>query len=223
MSRRDETQGDPMTVRLYDYFRSSACYRVRIALNLKGMTYETVPTNIVKGAQDTPEFIAKNPQHFVPMLEIDGLQLTQSLAIIDYLDASHKEPRLVPADAAARAKVLAMALVIACDVHPLNNLRVLRYLDDGLGIAQDKRDDWYRHWVAEGFAALEILAADAGAFLSGPTPGVADICLVPQMYNARRLNLDLAPYPTLVRIDAGACTLPAFRAAHPDVVSGSAA
>jgi maleylacetoacetate isomerase len=207
-----------MTVRLYDYFRSSACYRVRIALNLKGIVYEAVPTNIVKGEQNAPDFTAKSPQAFVPMLEVDGLQLTQSLAIIDYLDATHHEPPLMPRDAAERSKVLAMALMIACDIHPLNNLRVLRYLDDGLGVAQDKRDDWYRHWVAEGFTALEKMAAGSGAFLSGATPGVADICLVPQMYNARRLNVDLAPYPTLVRIDAGACTLSAFKAAHPDVV-----
>jgi maleylacetoacetate isomerase len=208
-----------MTVRLYDYFRSSASYRVRIALNLKGIDYETVPTNIVKGEQDAPGFTAKSPQSFVPMLEIDGLELTQSLAIIDYLDATHPEPPLMPRDAAARSKVLAMALVIACDIHPLNNLRVLRQLDDGLGVAQEKRDDWYRHWVTTGFAALEKMAAGSGAFLSGATPGVADICLIPQIYNARRLAVDLTPYPTLVRIDAGACTLPAFKAAHPDVVA----
>lgn len=206
-----------MTVRLYDYFRSSACYRVRIALNLKGIAYETVPTNIVKGEQNAPDYTEKNPQAFVPMLDIDGLKLTQSLAIVDYLDATHREPPLMPDDAVARSKILAMALMIACDIHPLNNLRVLRYLDDGLGVPQDKRDDWYRHWVATGFDALETMATGSGAFLSGPTPGVADICLVPQMYNARRLNVDLTPYPTLVRIDAGACTLPAFKAAHPDV------
>jgi maleylacetoacetate isomerase len=208
-----------MTVRLYDYFRSSACYRVRIALNLKGIAYETMPTNIVKGEQHTAAFTDKNPQALVPMLEIDGLELTQSLAIMDYLDATHHEPPLMPRDAAARSKVLAMALVIACDIHPLNNLRVLRHLDDGLGVPQAKRDDWYRHWVAEGFTALEKMAAGSGAFLSGATPGVADICLVPQMYNARRLEVDLTPYPTLVRIDAGACTLAAFKMAHPDAVA----
>lgn len=208
-----------MTVRLYDYFRSSACYRVRIALNLKNIDYETVSTNIVKGVQKTADYIEKNPQGFVPMLEIDGLKLTQSLAIIDYLDATHQEPPLMPRDAATRSHVLAMALLIACDIHPLNNLRVLRHLDDALGIDQNRRDEWYRHWVMEGFTALEVMASGAGAFLSGPTPGVADICLVPQMYNARRLNVDLTPYPTLVRIDAGACTLSAFKAAHPDAVA----
>jgi len=209
-----------MTVRLYDYFRSSACYRVRIALNLKGVAYEPVPTNLVEGAQRSAEYLEKNPQGFVPMLEIDGLKLTQSLAIIDYLDARFPEPRLLPGDPATRARELAMALTIACDVHPLNNLRILRYLKDGLDVPEPQRDDWYRHWVEEGFGALEVMAGET-RYLSGDAPGLADICLVPQMANARRFNVDLSAYPRLVAADAAATALPAFAAAHPDIVSGA--
>lgn len=207
-----------MIVRLYDYFRSSACYRVRIALNLKGIAYEAVPTNLVTGDQKAPDYVAKNPQGFVPMLEIDGHRLTQSLAIIDYLDATRRYPPFLPDDAAARSPILAMALTIACDIHPINNLRVLRYLGQTLDVPEPERDDWYRHWVIEGFAALETMAANAGTYLSGAAPGLADICLVPQMANARRFAVDLSPYPILVRIDAACCALPAFAAAHPDAV-----
>jgi maleylacetoacetate isomerase len=210
-----------MTVRLYDYFRSSACYRVRIALNLKGVAYEPVPTNLAEGAQKSADYIAKNPQGFVPMLEIDGLKLTQSLAIIDYLDARFPDPPFVPADPAARARELAMALTIACDIHPVNNLRILKYLKDTLNVPEPQRDDWYRHWIREGFGALEDHAG-RGRYLSGDAPGLADICLVPQMYNARRFNLDLAPFPKLVAADAAATAHPAFAAAHPDIVSGAA-
>jgi len=209
-----------MTVRLYDYFRSSACYRVRIALNLKGVAYEPVPTNLAEGAQRSPDYLDKNPQGFVPMLEIDGLKLTQSLAIIDYLDARFPEPKLVPAEPAARSRELAMALTIACDIHPLNNLRILKYLKDGLDVPEPQRDDWYRHWVEEGFSALEVLAGET-RYLSGDAPGLADICLVPQMANARRFNVDLSAYPRLVAADAAATALPTFAAAHPDIVSGA--
>jgi maleylacetoacetate isomerase len=203
---------------LYDFWRSSACYRVRIALNLKGIAYRPVTTDLAKWQQKDPGYVAKTAQGFVPMLEIDGLRLTQSLAICDYLDAKVSDPPFVPGDPAARSKVLAMALVIACDIHPLNNLRILKYLDDPLGVAEGARDDWYRKWVGEGFAALEAMAAGAGDYLSGATPGLADICLVPQMYNARRFDTDLTGYPTLVRIDAALTALPAFAKAHPDAV-----
>jgi maleylacetoacetate isomerase len=204
---------------LFDYFRSSACYRVRIALNLKGVDYESVAINLVEGVQREPEYRARNPQGFVPMLEIDGRRLTQSLAIIDYLDSRFPEPRVVPADPGDRAHVLALALAISCDIHPLNNLRVLRYLSQ-LGHEEPVRDDWYRHWVSEGFVALEALAAGrAGRFLFGDALTLADICLVPQMFNARRFKLPLDDFPTLVRADAEASALPAFEAAHPQRVA----
>ncbi len=207
-----------MTAVLYDFWRSSACYRVRIALNLKNVDYRPVTTDLTAGDQRASGYVERNPQGFVPMLEIDGLRLTQSLAICDYLDARVEANPFLPKDAAQRSKVLAMALVIACDIHPLNNLRVLRYLDDPLGVPQGDRDDWYRKWVTDGFAALEVLARDAGAYLSGATPGLADICLVPQMYNARRFDVDLSPCPTLVRVDAALNLLPAFSNARPEAV-----
>jgi maleylacetoacetate isomerase len=151
------------------------------------------------------------------MLEIDGRRLTQSLAIIVYLDQKYREPPLVPADPADGAHVRAMALMVACDIHPLNNLRVLKYLSGPLGRSQDERDDWYAHWVSEGFDALEKFAApQAGAFLFGDSPTLADICLVPQMYNARRFNVPVDDYPTLLRADESAAALPAFAAAHPE-------
>ncbi len=205
---------------LHDYFRSSAAYRVRIALNLKGVAYDSVAVSLLDGDQRGAEYVALNPQGLVPTLEIDGLRLTQSLAIIDYLDARFPEPPLVPADPAARSRVLALALVVACDIHPLNNLRVLHYLKNPLGIEQDARDDWYRHWVVSGLAALEALAAPyAGAFLFGDAPGLADICLVPQLYNARRFAVPLDDYPALLRADASAAALDAFADAHPDRVA----
>lgn len=208
---------------LYDYFRSSACYRVRIALNLKGVAYRAVPVNLLEGEQRDPLYRERNPQGFVPMLEIEDQRITQSLAIIDWLDSAFPEPRLVPADPAVRAHVLALALTIACDIHPLNNLRVLKKLST-LGIDEDIRDDWYRHWIKEGFEALETLAAPrAGAFLFGDAPGLADICLVPQMFNARRFEVPLDAFPTLVRADAAASALDAFAAAHPDRVAPAAA
>ena len=204
---------------LHDYFRSSACYRVRIALNLKGIAYDSVPVNLLEGAQRDEAFRARNPQGFVPLLEIDGLALVQSLAIIGYLEARHPEPPLLPADPADAAHVCALALVVACDIHPLNNLRVLKRLT-GLGLDQNARNEWYRHWVAEGLAALEALAAPrAGRFLFGDAPTLADICLVPQMFNARRFEVPLDLYPTLVRAEAAAGELEAFAAAHPERVA----
>ncbi|MEA1013911.1 maleylacetoacetate isomerase [Sphingosinicella sp. LY1275] len=205
---------------LFDYWRSSASYRVRIALNLKGVDYETVPVNLLEGAQKDPAYVARNPQGFVPMLEMDGLRLTQSLAIIDYLDAAVPEPRLTPQASADRAHVLALALAVAADIHPVNNLRILHYLKNSLGHDQAERDEWYRHWLREGLAPLERLAAPrAGRFLFGDQPGLADIFLVPQLYNARRFAVPLDDYPTLVAADAAANGLEAFTAAHPDRVA----
>lgn len=202
---------------LFDYWRSSASYRVRIALNLKGVIYRAVATDLLSSAQKAPDYVARNPQGFVPMLHIDGHDLTQSLAIIDYLDATRPEPRLIPVDPAARAATLARAMVIIADIHPVNNLRMLRYLKTELRQDQDAIDNWYRHWIAEGFAALEALAPEQGLF-GGDQPDLADVCLVPQMANARRFDLDLAAYPRLVRIDAALQAIAAFAAAHPDAV-----
>ena len=202
---------------LHDYFRSSASYRVRIALNLKGVEYDSHPVSLVDGAQKSDAYRALNPQGFVPMLEIDGLRLTQSLSIFDYLDARFPEPPFVPAEPAGRAHVLALALTVACDIHPLNNLRVLKYLKATFGQEQEAVDAWYRHWIVEGLGALEQLAAPkAGTFLFGEEVSMADICLVPQLYNARRFSVPLDAYPTLLRADASATALPAFQAAHPD-------
>ncbi|MFC7536408.1 maleylacetoacetate isomerase [Sphingomonas sp. GCM10030256] len=202
---------------LHDYFRSSASYRVRIALNLKGVEYDSHPVSLIDGAQRSDAYRALNPQGFVPMLEIDGHRLTQSLSIIVYLDQLFPEPRLIPADPADGAHVRAMAMSIACDVHPLNNLRVLKYLKGTLGHDQPTVDEWYRHWICEGLGPLEAMAAPrAGAFLFGDEPTLADVCLVPQLYNARRFDVPLDLYPTLVRADAAARALPAFTAAHPD-------
>ena len=202
---------------LHDYYRSSAAYRVRIALNLKGVEYESRSVNLAEGEQKGAAYRALNPQGLVPMLEIDGLKLTQSLSIIMYLATTIPDPPLLPADAGEAAHVRGMALTIACDIHPLNNLRVLKYLKGELGQEQEAVDRWYAHWITEGLTALEAIAAPrAGAFLYGDMPTIADICLVPQLYNARRFNVPLDAYPTLLRADASANALPAFAAAHPD-------
>ena len=205
---------------LHDYYRSSAAYRVRIALNLKGIDYDSRPVNLVDGDQKSSAYRALNPQGLVPMLEIDDHRLTQSLAIIAYLDQRRREPPLLPDDPADQAHVRAMALTIACDIHPLNNLRVLKYLSGPLQQEQDALGKWYAHWISEGFEALEALAAQrAGSFLFGNSPTLADICLVPQMYNARhRAGMALDAYPTLVRAEESANKLEAFAAAHPDRV-----
>ena len=202
---------------LHDYFRSSAAYRVRIALALKEVDYEHRTVNLAKGDQKSAAFHALNPQGLIPALEIDGRILTQSLAIVDYLDSTRPDPPLLPADPADRAYVLAMALTVACDIHPLNTLRVLKYLTGKLGVDDAAKDEWYRHWVVDGLTALEALAAPrAGAFLYGNAPTLADICLIPQLYNARRFAVPLTPFPTLRRIDETASAHPAFAAAHPD-------
>jgi maleylacetoacetate isomerase len=216
MDQGDARRGCEVTIRLYDYSRSSACYRVRIALNLKGLAYEAVDTSLLDGAQLTPEYKAKNPQGFVPMLEVDGLRITQSIAIIEWLDSFAPEPRFVPVEPAERARQMALALTIACDIHPLNNLRVLKYLGSQLSAEEAARDDWYRHWVIAGFDALEAMADPATPFFGGDAPGIADICLVPQMFNARRFATPLDAYPNLVRIDAACTALDAFARAHPD-------
>jgi len=202
---------------LYDYFRSSAAYRVRIALNLKGLPYEQHDILLLENQQRSPEHLARNPQGLVPALEAEGQVITQSLAIVEWLDARYPEPRLIPADPDARAAAIARALVVAADIHPLNNLRVMRRLKE-MGIDEAGRNDWTRHWIAEGFAALEAMAGDA-PFLGGDAPGVADLFLVPQMYNARRFETPLDAFPRLVAIDAAATRLPAFAAAHPDAVA----
>lgn len=202
---------------LYDYFRSSASYRVRIALNLKGIDYEQRSVNLADGDQKDPAYRAINPQGFVPMLEIDGHQLTQSLSIAVYLDQTRPQPLLMPRDPADGAHVRSMALLVACDIHPLNNLRVLKHLKTAFGATQEQTDEWYRHWIAEGLAALEVMAASrAGTFLFGDQPTMADVCLVPQLYNARRFNVALDAYPHLLRADETATAIPAFAAAHPD-------
>ena len=202
---------------LYDYYRSSACYRVRIALNLKGVDYEQRPVNLLTSEQKSDDYRALNPQGLVPMLEIDGHRLTQSLAIINYLDLRFANQPLIPAAAAERAHVVAMAMAVACDIHPLNNLRVLKYLKNELGHSQEEVDAWYAHWISEGLPALEAMAAPkAGKFLFGDAPTGADVCLVPQLYNARRYNVPLDEYPTLLRAEENANKLEAFAAAHPD-------
>jgi maleylacetoacetate isomerase len=201
----------------YEYWRSSAAYRVRIALHLKGVDYESRQVDLREGAQNSAEYLAINPFGLVPMLVIDGHQLTQSLAILNYLDMRYPSRPLIPAMAAERAHVVAMSLAIACDIHPLNNLRVLKYLKDELGHSQDEVDAWYRHWISTGLPALEVQAkARSGAFLFGDNPTAADVCLVPQLYNARRFDVPLDDYPTLLRAEDNANKIEAFAAAHPD-------
>lgn len=208
-------------MKLYTYFRSSAAYRVRIALELKGLTYEAVPVHLLRdgGEHRRDDYLARNPQGFVPALEHGGSVLAQSLAIIEYLDELHPEPPLLPAEPLARAQVRSMALAIACDVHPLNNLRVLNYLRARFGAGEDAVGAWIRHWIAEGFRALESQArrcSHDGRHLFGSAVTLADVCLVPQMYNARRFACDLAPYPLLCAVTAHLESLPAFARAAPE-------
>lgn len=206
-------------MRLYGYFRSSAAFRVRIALNLKNLPVEHAFIHLRRGDQGGADYRAVNPQGLVPALEVDGERMIQSLPIIEYLDERHPEPPLLPSGEAGRARVRALAAIVACDIHPLNNLRVLRYLSRQLGHDQDAIETWYNHWIAEGFAALEaLLAGDkrTGAFCHGERPGLADIALVPQVVNSERYRLDLSPYPTIARIFATCMKLDAFAAAHPD-------
>jgi maleylacetoacetate isomerase len=206
-------------MKLYDYFRSSAAYRVRIALNLKGLEPAREFVHLRKNVQRSDDYLALNPQGLVPALVTDGGNvLTQSLAIIEYLDESQPAPPLLPAAPVERARVRGIALEIACDIHPLNNLRVLQYLKNTLGVSDAQKDAWYKYWIDTGLEALETrLARDpaTGRFCHGNAPTLADICLVPQLANARRMNIDVAPFPTLIRIEAACKTLPAFADAAP--------
>jgi maleylacetoacetate isomerase len=201
-------------IELYDYWRSSASYRVRIALEMKQVPYRRHDVNLLTGEQSSAANRDRNAQGFVPTIEVDGHRIGQSLAIIDYLDAVYPEPPLVSSNPLVRAATLQRALVIAADIHPVNNLRILKRLKE-LGIDQAARDDWYRLWIGEGFDALEAMAGD-GPYLGGEQPDLSDVCLVPQMFNARRLETPLDAFPKLVAIDARLCALPAFAAAHPD-------
>ena len=203
---------------LYTYFRSSAAYRVRIALNLKGLTPDMVSIHLQKqgGLNRKPEFRAVNPQMRVPALRLDsGDVLIQSLAIIEYLDEVHPQPPLLPREGLERAKVRALAQVIACDIHPLNNTSPLRYLKNELGQPQERIDAWYRHWVVEGFEGVEALIG-LGRYAFGNEVTLADVCLVPQVYNARRFNVSLEPFPRIVAVDAACRELPAFEQARPE-------
>ncbi len=206
-------------LKLYSYFRSSAAYRCRIALNLKGLAHETAFVHLIKdGGQHTKaDYRALNPQALLPTLEHDGKVITQSLAIIEYLDEIQPRPQLLPGDAGQRARIRALALAIACDIHPLNNLRVLSYLKGPLGHDQAAVDAWYRHWVETGLEACEALLPGRGSrFCFGDEPTLADVCLVPQIYNARRFKADLSATPRLVAIDEACGKLPAFARAAPE-------
>jgi maleylacetoacetate isomerase len=205
-------------VTLYSFFRSSAAYRVRIALNLKGLGYDTIPIHLQKdgGQNKRPEFRALNPLMRVPALKLDsGEVLTQSLAIIEYLDDIHPQPPLLPRDAIDRAKARALAQLIACDIHPLNNVSPLRYLKSELGQDQSKIDTWYQHWILNGFEALEAMVGP-GPYALGAEVTLADICLVPQVANARRFKVPLDRFPRIVAIDAACATLAAFEQARPE-------
>ncbi len=203
---------------LFSAARSSASYRVRIALNLKGVAWDQTPIDLRAGEQRSDAFKARNPQGFVPALVAGDLTLIQSPAIIEWLDETYPEPALLPADRDGRARVRALAGVIACDIHPLNNLRILGYLQNELGLDEETRNSWYRRWVNEGFTALETLLGQPGTgqFCHGDRPGLADIHLVPQVFNAVRFQVDMAPYPLIRRIDAACRALPAFADAAPE-------
>ncbi len=208
-------------LQLYSYWRSSAAYRVRIGLGLKGLAYETLPIHLLRdgGEQHGEAFRKANPQGLVPALRHGDRVLSQSLAILEYVDEVWPEQPLLPKSADERGRARSIALAIACDIHPLNNLRVLQYFEHTWEVPQPRREAWVRHWIEQGFAALESMLADdpmTGRFCIGDSPGLADCCLVPQVYNARRFHVDMAPYPTLLRIDEACQALPAFEAARPE-------
>ncbi|MGC0151534.1 maleylacetoacetate isomerase [Chromobacterium vaccinii] len=202
---------------LYGYFRSSAAYRVRIALNLKGLDCRLAPVNLLKGEQKSAEYLAINPHGLVPLLDDGGIRIAQSLAICEYLDEAYPDTaRLLPADPEARATVRSIALTIAADIHPLQNPRVGKYLQAECGVGDDGKTEWIRHWIRTGFAALEAqLAGTSGRYAVGDEPTLADICLLPQVFSARRFEVELAAYPTIVRIAEALERLPAFADAHP--------
>jgi maleylacetoacetate isomerase/maleylpyruvate isomerase len=208
-------------MRLHNYFRSSASYRVRIGLNLKNLRYDYLPVHLSRGGgeQFQAAFRAMNPLAVVPVLEHGGAFLTQSLAILEYLEEVQPSPPLLPRGAVERARVRALALAIACEIHPLNNLRVLNYLSGTVGVTPDAKTEWYKHWVAVGLEALEATLAgspDTGAFCHGEQPSIADCCLIPQLFNARRFGCDLSGYPTLLAVEKVCLELSAFRDAAPE-------
>lgn len=204
-------------MRLYTYFRSSAAFRVRIALNLKGLAWEPVFVHLARGEHRRPEYAAINPQGLVPALEDGGRLITQSLAILEYLEETYPQPPLLPADAFGRARVRSLALLVACEIHPLNNLRVLQHLRRALGQSEEQVNAWYRHWIADGLEKLEaeLARGETGRFAHGDSPTLADCCLVPQVFNAQRFQCDTAPYPTLMRVFAECMKLEAFERAQP--------
>ena len=204
-------------MQLYNYFRSSASFRVRIALNLKGLAYDYVPVHLAKGEQKQPEFAALTAEGLVPLLELDdGQRLTQSMAIIEYLDETHPQPALLPADAAGRARVRALSQIVACEIHPLNNLRVLKYLVNDLKASDDAKNDWYKHWVRLGLQSYEArLAERPGTYSHGDTPTLADCCLVPQIFNAQRFDCDLSGLPRTMAVFDACMQLNAFQKAQP--------
>jgi maleylacetoacetate isomerase len=205
-------------VKLFSYFRSSAAFRVRIALNLKGLPYEPLFVHLAKGDHRKPDYSGKYPQGLLPTLITDGQALSQSLAIIEYLDETHPYPALLPKDPAGRARVRSLALLVACEIHPLNNLRTLQYLKRALGQSEEQIGIWYRHWIADGLGKLEAdlgASSAAGKFCFGDAPSLADCCLVPQIFNARRYHSDLAPYPRVMRAFDECMKLEAFARAQP--------
>jgi maleylacetoacetate isomerase len=204
-------------MKLYTYFRSSAAFRVRIALNLKGMAYDPVFVHLAKGEHRKPEYANVDPQALLPTLVDDGEALSQSLAIIEYLEEKHPEPPLLPGDARGRARVRSLSLLVACEIHPLNNLRTLQHLKRALGQNEEQINSWYRHWIADGLAKLEadLGRGGRGKFCHGDAPTMADCCLVPQIFNAKRYQSELAPYPSVMRIFDACMKLEAFDRAQP--------
>ena len=204
-------------MKLFTYFRSSAAFRVRIALNLKGLAYEPAFVHLAKGEHRRPEYAGRYPQGLLPTLVVAGHPLSQSLAIMEYLEETHPQPPLLPREPFARARVRSLALLVACEIHPLNNLRTLTYLKKSLGQSEEQVATWYRHWIADGLAKLEadLNQPGTGRYCHGDTPGMADCCLVPQVFNAQRYKSDLAPYPTVMRVFEACMQLDAFDRAQP--------